>query len=214
MVAQYVARIVAGTLLVTIVVGCTEQTATQQTAPSPSSTPRANVQTAPPSASSTPANAQGVAADAAYAQDERDLVRSATLILVGAPTDEKVELSRSSDGGIINYGQIIRVEQVLKGHTPGSTVQIVRSDFANPTQASGWAVADEAFGLLAPGPHLLFLEPSAAADVFQIVGHASGDMPLDAGGRTTNVRPEVKGFANLDLSGVQNLIAQLSVSEN
>ncbi len=48
------------------------------------------------------------------------------------------------------------------------------------------------------------------ADVFQVVGHASGELPLDATDRVASVRPETQAFAQLDVAAVRTTIAALS----
>lgn len=55
-----------------------------------------------------------------------------------------------------------------------------------------------------------FLQPSAEAEVFQVVGHASGELPLDATDRVASVRPETQAFARLDVAAVRTKIAELS----
>jgi hypothetical protein len=48
------------------------------------------------------------------------------------------------------------------------------------------------------------------ADVFQVVGHASGELPLDATDQVASVRPETQAFAQLDVAAVRTTIAALS----
>lgn len=171
-----------------------------------------------------------VNADIDYAQDEKDLVQKATLVIVGVPTGQIEEApvldgAGNSDEVFVNYYQTVQVLEVLKGQDPGNTVRLVGSGISTKAKVQGAttetqqlqgkrvAVLEKLRGALSPGKQILFLEPSAKPGVLQVVGYTSGEMPLNPAGRVIPGRPEAKAFENLDVPGAKRKIEELSTSQ-
>lgn len=146
-----------------------------------------------------------------YAQDEADLVRKSSLIIIGEPVGTVDEVVLTSDGYVSDYYQSVKVERVLRGDNPGSTIQVVRVGPGSKALKTGVRHDGEGtLGPLKPGRKLMFLMPSAKPGVFQVVGHASGEIGLDASSRVLATRREVQALNNLTIDGVSQLITSLS----
>lgn len=152
------------------------------------------------------------------------------LINDGVPTRQVEEIpvldgAGNSDEVFASSYQIVRVQEVLKGQAPGDTVRVVRAGVSTKArgqgatnrgqqlQGKGILVTEDLRGYMPPGRQILFLEPSAKPGVLQVVGHASGEMPLNPAGRVISLRPEAKAFENLDVPGVKRKIEELSTSQ-
>lgn len=216
-------RLVVLVFLTSMLTACTQAAAPLPTGRPASSTVPAQAHSTdapPPSVAPTllipsarvrsPSVPQVVSADIDYAVDEHDLVRRATLVIVGVPTGQVEEVNATPNGLSADFRQTVRVQEVLKGDVSGDTVRVIRAGLTNNAPQQGVIVEDGLRGALPPGKHILFLQPSAELGVFQVVGHASGDLPLDTTERVASVRPETQAFAHLDVASVRTKIVELS----
>ncbi len=196
-------------LLSVLLMGCT---ATPALPPSAAAPPPTVAPTLPvPSARVRSAPVRQVSSgDIAYAQDERALVQTASLVVVGTPTGPIEERATTPDGMLTTFHQSVRVHQVLKGQITADTVRVLRAGLSRQAQRDGVVSSTDVRGPLTQAPLILFLQPSAEAEVFQVVGHASGELPLDMADRVAAVRPETQAFAQLDVAAVRTKIAELS----
>lgn len=161
--------------------------------------------TAPPAAQ----NVQVITADVDYALDERDLTSKAELILVGTPTGKIDEMITTPDSMFANYQQTIQVHEVLKGEA-GATVRVLRAGVSSVAQQRNRVQVEGLAGPLTPGKQVLFLQPSAETGVWQVVGHTSGQIALEANGRSHASRPEAKSFDNLSVPELRQKVQTLA----
>lgn len=156
---------------------------------------------------------QLISADIDYALDEQDLTRRAELILVGTPTGKIDERSTTADGTLATYQQTVQVHEVLKGEAVASTIRVLRAGVSSSMRQRNDIKVEGLAGPLAPGKQVLFLQPSADSGVWQIVGHTSGQLAVQANGRVQASRPEAKGFDNLSVPEVRQKIQTLAAGQ-
>lgn len=145
-----------------------------------------------------------------YAPNELALVEWAALVVVATPVGEIQEVPTSKDGLFVNYLQDVRIEEILKGDYAGDTVRVGRAGISSHARPDGLVASDDLRGRLSPGRQILFLKPSLEPGLFQVVGHASGELPLKADGRVGSVRPEAKVFEGLSAAEVRAKISELA----
>lgn len=151
--------------------------------------------------------------DVEKATDVQTLVTNSELVIVGRPVGQVREVSRGSAGA--DFYQDVRVDMVLKGDLGGKTVRVVRYGLSTDASTGGVRVigADDVQGRLKAGRLIVFLQPSAEQGVYQVVGHSSGEMILDAAGRVVSADPQVSGFTGLDIEGVLGKIREVSAGD-
>jgi len=160
--------------------------------------------------------------DVETAENEQALVRDATAIVVGTPIGKarEVPTSKDADGpmGVQTfsaYYHTIKVHRVLQWRDAavGDTIQVVRGGTSSKAKAKGAFNPDGDTAELPNGKHLLFLQPSADPDVFQIVGYWSGALRLDGNERVKSDRPETKGFEGLTVEEVEKKLSELAPAQ-
>jgi hypothetical protein len=161
-----------------------------------------------------------VTLDIATAANEQALAHDATLIVVGTPMGKarEVPTSQEPEGPMAvqtfsAYYHTVKVHQVLRGAAMGDTVQVVRGGISSAAKAKGIVSADGDTTALPNGKHILFLQPSAQPEVFQIVGYWSGALQLDANERVKSERQETKGFDGLGIAAVEKKIVELASTQ-
>lgn len=156
---------------------------------------------------------QLITADIDYALDEQDMTRKAELIVVGTPTGKLDEKITTPDGAFATYQQTIQVHEVLKGDAAISTIRVLRAGVSSAMQQRNNVKVEGLAGPLSPGKQVLFLQPSADPGVWQVVGHSSGQLALQANGRVQAGRPEAKGFDNLSVSEVRQKVQTITAGQ-
>lgn len=160
-----------------------------------------------------------VSMDIDLVRDERELVNRATLVAHAVPVGNAEVVSLGREGVVVNYYQDVKVNKVIKGQAPGETARIVTTGIDPGARASYEARArarlfiedEEHFnGPLASSEAILFLQPSAKAGVFQVVGLRQGIFPVNAQGQIISAHNTVKSFVSLDVAGVRQRIDELS----
>ena len=141
------------------------------------------------------------------------LVDQATLVVVGTPVGQPEEVALEPGGSslLATYPQTIRVVEVLVGAAPGATLRIARTGVSTHGRTQG-VVAGEVLGPLPPGHHVLFLMPTGDAALYQIVGHASGALPLTPAGRVTATRPETRELEQLSVPELRSKLQALKAA--
>jgi len=157
----------------------------------------------------------GVNIDLVLAQDERDLVRNATLIIHGTPVGE-IEINEATGRILASYHQDLQVKQVLKGQATADVIRVSSLGLSPTARArNNLVVVEEEFltGPLQPCDFVLFLAPSAVPDLFHVVGLSQGTLILDEKGRVVPVSAKeeeehvrFKGFEGLTVPELQERI--------
>lgn len=99
-------------------------------------------------------------ADIAYAQDERELVQTASLVVVGTPTGPIEERATTPDGMLTTVYQTVRVHEVLKGQLSADMVRVLRAGLSGQAQRQGVVSSTDVRGPLTQATLILFLRLS------------------------------------------------------